>query len=283
MAHDYLAALERPHLDGAELAVTGMPKVAPLLRVGSQSCREVGLALFGSVGVQAPHPCRLALVTARNTAQQLGNVQVMQLPDEFAVPGTGVVHRADKQLVDVHVLDAHVFALAGLVPVLHTLDAAARNQEFLKRAAVEFVEFVRTLDLGQWRRFIVFVFDVLAAETADNRLDQLPDHVVGNALAALAGQQFALGHHASLVVAHQVAPLVTVGKPLVPQPCLPQSRPVHPCPVGRMQHFQVFFIVRVFHDNKLMSCYSCATRSSGPRRKITPTKKACTMSISTSP
>ena len=78
-------------------------------------------------------------------------------------------------------------------------------------------------------------------------LDQLPDHVVGNALAALADEVFALGHHASLVVLHQVAPLVAVGEPLVSQACLAQSRSAHPGLVGGPQHAGVLFIGCWFH------------------------------------
>ena len=51
---------------------------------------------------------------------------------------------------------------------------------------------------------------------------------------SLAGQVLALGHHAPLLVLHQVAPLVAIGEALVPEPGLAQSSRAHPGLVGGM-------------------------------------------------
>ena len=252
VAHDDLAALEGPHLDGAALAVAGVPEVASLLRVGSQMGGEVGQPRVHAVAVEPPHPCRLALIAAGDAAQQLGDVQVMQLPDEFAVPGPGVVHRVDKQAVDVHVVNPGVLSAAGLLGRLDALDAAARDEKLLQGAAVELVKFVVDAALRRDRRGLVML-DVLAAEAPHDGLDQLADQVVGDAFTALIGHVFALGHHPSRVVLDQVAPLVTIGEPLVAEPGLAQARCIHPRLVGRVQHPVVSFLVSwCFHgDNGL--------------------------------
>ena len=186
VADDHFAALEGPYLDGAALAVTRVPEVSPQLGVGTQTGGEVGTALLGTVGIEPPHPCRLALVAASHAAQQLGDVQVMQLPDEFAVPRAGVLNRIDKQLVDIHVPYHHPVAVAGLMIGVDALDAAARDEEFLQGTAVKFVKLVIAAGARQGRiPCLVFMLDVLAPEAPHDCLDQLADEVVGDILAAL--------------------------------------------------------------------------------------------------
>ena len=161
VANDYLAALERPHLDSAALAVAGVPEVGAQLRVGAQTCGEIGQATIGIVGIEAPHPCRLALVAAGHAAQQLCDVQVVELADEFAVPGAGVVHRAHKQAVDVHVVHPDALGVSGFVTGVHPLDAAPRDQELLKGAAVELIKFVVAAGLSERRGLVIVLLDVL--------------------------------------------------------------------------------------------------------------------------
>lgn len=86
------------------------------------------------------------------------------------------------------------------------------------------------------------MLDVLGAKAANDGFDQLADEVVGDAFTALHGKVLALGYHAPLIVLDQVAPLVTVGEPLVAQAGLPQSRGIHPGLIGGMEHTGVLFI-----------------------------------------
>ena len=217
VAHDHLAALEGPHLDGSAFAVGRVPEVCPMLRVGTEAGGEIGLSLLCAIGVKPPDPCCLTGIVGRHASQQLRDVQVMQLPDEFTVPAAGVIHCVQEHARHVHVLHLHLVALPGLCACFHTLETASRNQEFLEGAAVEFVQFVVHRRLGPHSVVALTVADVFRAESPHDGFHHFADQVVGDACTALVGEVLALGHHSTLVVAHEVAPLVAVGESLVAQ------------------------------------------------------------------
>ena len=250
VAHQHLAALQGPHLYGATFAVGIVPEIAPRLCISAYRGSERGNAVGKIFGVDASHPLGLLAGVMRHALEQIGHVQVVHLTYDFAVTAQGVDRSIHEEPVYIHLVHRHLLGAQGLVHI-DSLHTATRDEEFLERAAVEFVKAIHCPHLLH-ALLTVLSCHVLRTEPPHDGFNQLPQYIVGDRRhGAIFAVALPLGHASAVSVTHHIAPLVAVGEALVAQTAAAQCMGAAPRLVGSLQHRFVFVFKVVFHDEEV--------------------------------